>query len=178
MNSEYKYVADRRSRLITLGVGLAVLAGLGLFTILGDGSYLPASIMATLLGITLLYVLSIPVKMRITDTHLEILCILEMTRIHVGDIKRVEALEPARMRATIPILGSYGFFGYYGYYLNLKSWEMVKVYASRWSNFVEIEDIYEQKYIVSADDPAQFIESLNKAIRRHTEQLYDGMENR
>lgn len=73
------------------------------------------------------------------------------------------------------MLGSYGFWGYYGYYFSFREWTLYKVYAAERNNLVLIEDIYEDTYIVSCDDPDGLIAFVSEArdrkraeILRHT----------
>lgn len=119
-----------------------------------------AWMLSILLGIVALYILSIPRSVSVDEHNLEIQCIVDMTRIDVRDIRSIRKVTTKEYKYLIPILGSYGFFGYYGYYLNLKGWDMVKVYAGEMDNLVEIVDIYEQTYIVSCREADSLIESV------------------
>jgi hypothetical protein len=60
----------------------------------------------------------------------------------------------------VPVFASPGFCGWFGYWLVPRSWDFVKVYVASWRGMVMIEDIYEQKYVVSADDPAALCEAI------------------
>lgn len=162
MEKRYNYKLDKRSRRITSALmAIVVLVGVSLlFRFMNTGTYIPAWFLSIVIAVLALFVLSIPRFIRITDTDLEIHCFVELTRLPVGNIKGVKRIDNSSMRRCIPILGSYGFCGYYGYFFNLSEWEMVKVYASKWSDFIEIEDIYEQKYIVNCDQPDEFVKDL------------------
>ena len=61
------------------------------------------------------------------------------------------------MKFVMPIFAASGFFGYYGSFIDFKSWDFVKIYASKWKNFVEITDIYEDKYYISCDKGEELI---------------------
>lgn len=168
MENRYDYRLDKRSRRITTVyiVIFLIVAALLLYRFMDSGTYIPAWFLSIAFAVMALYVLSIPRFIRVTDAAFEIHCLVELTKLHLNDIKSVRRIDDSSMKHSIPLLASYGFCGYYGYYFNISEWEMIKVYASKWSDFVEIEDIYEQKYIVSCDDAdgliAQILERKNE----------------
>ena len=125
--------------------------------------YVRAWIIVLLSTILLLYVLSIPRYIKVDREALEIHCIVEMTRIAIEDIRSVRKVTRQDTGRLTLLLGSYGFFGYYGYYANLRRWETVMVYATQWDNLVEIEDIYEDKYLVSCHEADRLIEMVMQA---------------
>lgn len=146
--------------------GVVAATFLSLALLLGEG-YLRAWIIAILLAVLLLYVLSIPRYIKVDGRALEIHCVVEMVRIPVEDIRSVRRLADAESRGYAPLLGSYGFFGYYGYYADLRQWDTVRVYAAEWDNLVEIEDIYEERYIVSCREADRLVEMLVQAKLAH-----------
>jgi len=159
MNKRYYYQFDRRSRLITsIVITLAVLITLlvGYY----ESAYVTAWFISLVAGVGGLYVLSIPRFILVGEEAVEIHCVLELTTIRYDDLVSVRKLRKPEMKYCFPLLGSYGFFGYYGYYYNLRYWDLVKVYAGGWGHFVEMEDIYEQKYIVSCADPDTFVADI------------------
>ena len=89
-----------------------------------------------------------------------------MTEIPVEDIVRVERRERSEMRWTIPLLASYGFFGFFGFFINMRTFDIQRIYASQWNNFVEIVNLDEQHSIVSCDDPDGLVEAIEEARRR------------
>ncbi len=86
-----------------------------------------------------------------------------MTRIAVRDVVSIRGPFRRYRKRLLCILGSYGFFGYFGYYIDLKEWDFVKLYATERENLVVIEDIYEQRYIISCRDCESLIESVLQA---------------
>lgn len=151
MMKEYAYSPDRKTVYRT-AMHLAVFAVLAvvLFYVY-DGGYILAwfiSIMAAVVG---LMILSIPRKIVLNDDGVEIRCISDLTEIPYRDIVSARTVADREMRFFVPLFASVGFFGYYGYFLNLRKMDLVKVYASSWSGFVEITDIYEDKYYVSCE---------------------------
>ena len=94
---------------------------------------------------------------------------------HRGIQELIRRIEPDEFRRLWPLLGSYGFWGYFGYYFSFREWTLYKVYAAERNNLVLIEDIYEDTYIVSCDDPDGLIAFVSEArdrkraeILRHT----------
>ncbi len=171
-NLIYKMQPDRLSRRITWTIiaAVATVAVVFAYLSMGKGAYMPAWFLATALSIAALYILSIPRTVRITENGVEIHCIVELTTIAARDIASVRLITERPM-GLILLLGSYGFFGYYGYYLDIARWEIVKVYARSRTGLVEITDIYEQRYLVSATDPEGLVDAVRTAQQSGRETL-------
>lgn len=151
MTKEYRYRPDRRTWYATL-MHIAVFAALAaVLPYIYDGGYILAWFISIIVAVVGLMILSIPRRIVLTDEGLEIVCISDFTDIPYRDIVSVRTVTNREMRFFIPLFASAGFFGYYGYFLNLRKMDPVKIYASSWNNFVEITDIYEDKYYVSCD---------------------------
>lgn len=164
MNKRFKYDHfDQRTHYVTASVITAGVMLLLLWFYYIETSYYTAWIISNIVAIICLYILSVPRYIEVTSEAVEIHCIVDLTRIKLEDLSSVRKMAPKEMSRCIPIVGSYGFFGYYGYYLDLRRWNMVKVYATQWRNFVEIEDIYEQRYIISCVD----YEALARAVEEN-----------
>lgn len=154
---------DKRTRWFTLGWVGAMAVAIVLPCFLSDANYLNAWVISIMAAVVALFVLSIPRRILVDDQLLEIRCVVETTRIEIRDIASICKTTPDRYSRLWPVLGSYGFFGYYGYYFSFRRWEMVKVYATEWDNLVEIEDIYEDRYIVSCRDADGLIDAVMQA---------------
>lgn len=151
MTTEYEYRLDRKTGYRT-AMHLVVFAALAVVLLyVYDGGYILAWFISIMVAVIGLMILSIPRKIVLTDNSLDILCISDFTEIPYGDIVSARAVDGREMRLFLPLFASAGFFGYYGYFLNLRRMDLVKVYASSWHGFVEITDIYEDKYYVSCD---------------------------
>ena len=174
MEKRFAYHFDKRSRRITATVIAIIILSFAAFIVFGKGSYLPAWFLSLVTAVLALYILSIPRFVELNEHSLDIHCVLELTRIHIGDINLIRKIDRSDVKYLFPLLGSYGFFGYYGYYLNLGKWEIIKVYASEWNNFVEIEDIYEQKYLISCREADELIADVLDANRRYLEEHQNG----
>lgn len=164
MEVKFKYRCDKRCKWLTVVYIVVITLGFASIIIFGKGGYAEAWLLSVLIAMLLLYVLSIPRYIKVDDENLEIQCIVEMTRIDIRDITEIHKVEPRAYRHRLfCLLGSYGFFGYYGYYFNFRTWEIMKVYAGERDYLVEIEDKYEQKYLVSCRDADRFIDAVMKA---------------
>ena len=118
--------------------------------------------------------ISVPRYIKVDDESLEIHWVVEMTRIEVSEISSIGSVERSRFRnRMVPVLGSYGFFGYYGYYFNFREWEMLKIYTTERDHLVEIEDIYEQKFLVSCREADKLIEAVMQAKLDRAGEFFD-----
>ncbi len=166
MPVKFTYRLDKRTRRLTWIIASAVAVAGVFFVSYSRSGYFPTWLLFFGVTIGLLYVLSIPRKIRVTETMFEIHCVVELTAIALEDIASIRQMALREMRWSIPLLASYGFFGYYGWYYNLSEWSLYKVYASQWGNFVRIEDIFETVYVVSCDDPQALIRQVSEARKK------------
>lgn len=181
MKEKFRYKYDKKSKILSV-IQLSIMAILfACLYLLGDGDYIYAWIISIFIAIVALFILSIPRRLVVTEDAFEIQCVVELTRIEIRDIASIRHTTGKEHNRLYLLLGSYGFFGYYGYYFSFSRWEMIKVYATEWNNLIEIEDIYEQKYIVSCREADRLIELVTKAKEKHEEQketIYDeGWDN-
>lgn len=145
---------------ILLAAGIAT----GIWLLFDWPLYTRVLLSALLVAILMLYILSIPGRIEVTDSYIDIHCTVELTRISVQNIRSVRKLERSDMKREFPILGSFGLFGYFGYYLNLRTFRISTLYCTTWSDFVEITDIYEKRYVISTPRPDAFIAAVTSAI--------------
>lgn len=169
----FKYSFDKRSKYIAWGIFIVICLAFAALWFFGRGNYLPAWFLSFAVAISALYILSIPRYIAVKDDSLEIHCLVELTKLHLDDIKTIRPIDRSEIKPTMPILGSFGFFGYYGYYFDLAQWDTFKMYASEWDNLVEIEDIYEERYVVSCTQRAELIE----LVLRKQEEYRSEFEN-
>lgn len=163
---KFKYRLDRKARIITWSVaGGIVLVG-GLLWLFSPGEYLPAWFISVAVAVVTLASLSIPRSIRITGEAVEISCLVEMAHIPYNHLRSIRRAERSEFAPFLPLFASIGFFGWFGYWLDVRGWEVVKVYTSSWRGLVVIEDIYEQRYLVNADDPDALVKSVQSAIER------------
>lgn len=161
---------DRRAKRMTI-IWFVVLAFVifSIWFFLGQGGYMTAWIVSLFAAGFALYLMSIPRKIIVTESALEIHCIVEITQIKYDELQNIHRISSRDMARKYVVAGSYGFFGYYGYFLDPEDWEFVKLYCTEWNNFVEITDIYEKKYIVSATDPDALVKTVTEAADKYRE---------
>jgi len=160
MTKEYEYRPDRKTVYRT-AMHLVVFAALAVVLLyVYDGGYILAWFISIMVAVIGLMILSIPRKIVLNDEGLEIRCISDFTEIPYTDIVSAKIATEKEMRYFLPLFASVGFFGYYGYFLNLRKMDLVKMYASSWSGFVEITDIYEDKYYVSCDRCGEMVAAI------------------
>ena len=160
IQSTYKYRFDRRTIYWSLfHLGVFVLLGVLLY-VLYEGGYLSAWFTSFVGALIALMALSIPRKIVVTDSTLQVRCLLDITEIRRDEIASVRRVDTRRMKGCIPIFGGYGFFGYYGHFIDLRRLDHVRIYASKWGDFVEITDIYEERLYVSCDEADRLVAEL------------------
>lgn len=159
---KFRFRLDKRAKWLTAIALLLIGGGVGWLFYSSGGSYLPAWFTTVVVALLLLAALSIPRFMRVSPHSVEIHCVMELIKIPIRDIRHVRFIERGQMKFCVPIWGVYGIGGYYGYYFNLREKKVFRMCASQWRNFVLIEDIYEETYIVSCDDPAAFVAAIEQ----------------
>ena len=157
---EYRYKTDLKTRYLTVVhfIVFAIIAAT--LCILVDGGYILAWFISIVIAVVALMALSIPRRVILSDEGVEICCISDYTHIPYKEIASIRAVSEEEMKFIMPIFAASGFFGYYGSFIDFKSWDFVKIYASKWRNFVEITDIYEDKYYISCDKGEVLIKRL------------------
>lgn len=176
MQSTYKYRFDHSTIYWTLiYIIVFVLLG-GLLYHLYEGGYLSAWFTSFIVALIALMGLSIPRRIVLSPEKVSIRCLLDITEIRTADIASVRRVEKSEMRGLLPLFGACGFFGYYGHFLDLRRFERIRIYASEWRNFVEIADVYEERYYVSCREADEFVEQLARYIPIRPESLEDKAE--
>lgn len=159
----FRYNRDKRTKYLSWITSVAIAAVFALLAVYIEETYVLAWISSICIAVLALFVLSIPRYIRVNHKAVEIHCVVEMTSIPIEDIQSIRKVTRQDTGKLRLLLGSYGFFGYYGYYMNFRRWETVKVYATEWEHLVEIEDIYEDKFLVSCREADRMIEMVMQA---------------
>ncbi len=162
---KFKYRLDRTCRIVTWSVAGGVFIAGALLWWLSPGEYLPVWFASIALALVFLALLSIPRSIRITPDAIEVRCLVEITHIPYHHIRSARRIEAAELHPLAPVFASPGFFGWFGWWLEVRGWDLVKVYATSWQGLVVIEDIYEQRYVVSADEPDRLCEAITSHIK-------------
>lgn len=173
---KFKYRQDKICRIITWSAAGGILLAAGLLWRLSPGEYLPVWFGSITLALVSLALLSVPRSIRITSDAVEIRCTVEITHIPYNHIRTVRRIARTELRPLMPVFASPGFFGWFGYWLDAQNWDLLKFYLTSWHGLVLIEDIYEQKYVVNADDPDLLCEAISSRIGTGIEKS-DGAKN-
>ncbi|MDL2320551.1 PH domain-containing protein [Alistipes sp. OttesenSCG-928-B03] len=168
--NKFRYNYDKRTKRLTWIISAVIVAFFAAISLLAGEGYLRAWVISIMVAVLLLYVMSIPRYITVDREALEIQCVVEMTRIAIEDITLVRKVTRKDVGPLMLLLGSYGFFGYFGYYACFRRWDTLKVYTTERENLVEIEDIYEQKYIVSCREADRLIEAVMQVKLTHAGQ--------
>lgn len=166
MELRFKYVRDKLCKRLSL-VYVILIASVftAIFFLVADG-YLRAWLYSFALAVIALYILSIPRYVSVDGDKLEIRCVVELTRVEICDIASIRKTSRDDYKRTFPLLGSFGFFGYYGYYLDLRRWDIIKVYLAERAHYVEITDIFEQVFVISCRDADRLIDAVEQARKQ------------
>ena len=157
---EYKYTTDLKTKYRTIIHFVVFFVIAAALLIMVDGSYFLAWFISIVIAAIALMVLSIPRRVVLTEEGIDICCISDYTYIPYSEVAAIRTVTNEEMKWVMPLFAASGFFGYYGSYIDLKSMDFVKIYASKWSNFIEITDIYEDKYYISCDKESEFVERV------------------
>ncbi len=157
----YKYRFDRRTLYWTaLYVVVYIGLGYGLYRLYA-GEYLSAWFISCVGALLILMALSIPRKLVVTDASLEIRCLLDITELRRDEIVGARRVEADEMRWLLPLFGGCGFFGYYGHFFDLRHFDRLLIYASRWRDLVEIMTVYDDRIWVSCEAADELVSLLN-----------------
>lgn len=169
MMQEYKYRANYGTWHWSVIHIIGFVAVAAAFVYMYDGGYMVAWFISFLVALIGLMILSIPRKIVLTSKSVEICCVSDRTSITYNDIVSVRTVQRREMCWFVPIFAAMGFFGFYGYFLNLRRLDLVKVYASKWDDFVEITDIFDDKYYVSCDRRDELVAAIASRITQNKE---------
>lgn len=167
MKVRIPYKFSKHVKRITIICTILIVGAIAaLFFFSHSSFYIPTWFFLITICLVALYILSIPRFIDITDNKINIHCILELTTIKIVNITNIRKMDKQYIRRSFPLLGSFGFGGYFGYYFNPKTWNIFKIYASEWDNFVIITDIYEDMYVVNLADSIadELIDMVNRKL--------------
>lgn len=157
---EFRYTTDNKTLYRTAIHFFVFVAIATALFILVDGSYILAWFISIVIAVIALMALSIPRSVVLNEQGVDICCISDYTHIPYNEIAAIRSVETKELKFMVPIFAASGFFGYYGNFLDIKAMDFVKIYAAKWDNFIEITDIYEDKYYISCDNREELIERV------------------
>ncbi len=162
----YKYRINRYTWYWTTVYIVIIVLLFSIMAGLYEGGYLSAWFLSFCIAFIALTAMSIPRKIVVTDNTLLIRCILDITEIPRDEIASVRAVDNKEMRMILPVFASIGFFGYYGHFFDVRNMRHVEIYASTWSDFIEINTIYEDTYYISCADRGELVAELSQNVRK------------
>ncbi len=123
-----------------------------LFLTAGGAYYIAAWVTMVVVAIMALCLLSVPRRIILSEKELELRCLVESIYIPLDKIVDVAEVERGAFGWKIPLVGVAGFWGYYGRWLDVKSWRIHRVCATRRSGCVAIHTTH-HRYLVSCNSP-------------------------
>lgn len=160
----FRYYRDKFSKHVTFYISIIIISLFVYLFLTSSGTYISAWFISIATAIFLLYLLSFPRYIRVTNKNLAISCVLEITVIPLGNIKRIHAINRYRLKRLFPLLGSYGFGGYFGQYFDLIHLRFLHLYLTKKENLIFIQDIYDNRYIVNCEHRQKLIELVRDNI--------------
>jgi Bacterial PH domain len=158
----FKASLDSAAVIITTGITLLFLFILYLLVLnwnnTGYGKYFSIAFLPL---IYLIAWLLRPVNYRITNDELIVYRLLRSVHIPLKNIRRSEKIDSNQISWSLRTFGVGGLFGYYGRFRNQALGAMIW-YATRKDKPVMIQTIHDEKIILTPDDPAQFLEVINR----------------
>ena len=152
--------------VITATLLSCVMAVVIYFLLLNEstGTYLSGWFAFSAIAVLLLVAMSAPNRIVITNKNVILHGYVDLYQIPLSEIKSIEIVHKKCYKHYIPIFVSFGYFGYFGYFLNWKQMEFCMVYATKYTNWVEIKTVEKNTYIINVDNPEFFIENYESII--------------
>jgi len=159
---QYLAKLDTLAKVLTIGVLL-----LFAFIVYHAGrkglAHLPIWLVFIAFGITFLFA---PSRYAVNTAGIEINRFLNTKLISIDEITRVARVQPGELGAGLRVFGSGGFMGYLGiFWYSSMGW--VRAHCTDRSKLVMITT-NKRKYLVSPNEPEDFIENANRMILSKT----------
>lgn len=168
MEKIYHYHISKRIIYTTAIYALVFIGTTVVLAFAFDGGYISAWFISLILALLALMTLSTPRRIVVDEEGIEIQCIAKDITLAYEDITNVQRVDNLKMASSLPLLGAVGFLGHYGKFLNLRTMELVYIYASEWGNFIEITDAEENKYYIACEGSEALLSDIEKALQRNT----------
>lgn len=145
---------------------LGLVAG-GFWWLIDNGYslYLIVWLAVVVLALIVLCLMSLPTRIVVTDTEVELRCLVESTYIPTESIADVKQLKSSGLRGKLPLVGSFGFLGYLGRYLELRTGRVSRVYVASRHKCVAIHTS-KRRYLVSCNNAPLLVMAINEARKR------------
>lgn len=118
---------------------LAIIAGLGYWiSTIFLGNYILAWYITVATSFSALLFASLPRSVVVTDSMIELRCLLEVRIFARGAIKSIRKVSPRELQPVIPLAALFGFIGYVGMFFVPKRLRVAKLYLTQYRYLVEI----------------------------------------
>lgn len=153
---------DTRGIVITLFTAGVIGVIVAWLLLTSEGAYYFAAwVIAICTALIALCALSIPTRIILNDTTLELRCLVDTTYIPLESIADVEFVGKDGLKGKVPLVGSYGFMGYLGRYFDLRTGHTHRLYATNRAKAVAIHTS-KRRYLVSCNAPELLVAALGE----------------
>lgn len=166
MNYSASY--DTTTKIITPAVIILVAASLvPLFLVrTKDAGLVPFIVLMMVLLLLAVSAAWAPKSYSIDDDHIYInRLLMPSVKIAIADVLLVEPVPKQQLKGSLRLFGSGAFFGYYGIFIS-KKLGRVKWLATNLDNAVFIKTHDGKKYLLTPDERASFIETIQNSIKK------------
>lgn len=162
--TRFDYRTDRRTLYISMAI-LALMAILGVVLMeLYKGGFISTWYLTLIVALIALAALSIPRRIVVRPTTVEVHCLCNLIEIDTAEIISVRSVSRKELH-VFPLFGIWGLFGYYGTFFDRRNIATVQIYATQWNDFVEIIDADDNCYYLSADNADALVAAIENARR-------------
>ncbi len=162
---EFLMKRDGFCRFITILFCITVLGMVVFLVWRSSGTYLPAWFAILASSIILLILLSVPRRVVISQHNVELHSLLDVKTIPLCEITHVGFVPRRVLKASLPLLGSFGVFGYFGYFYCIKRKQVFKFFARSRKNLVEIHYHGQKRcVVVGVRNAREFVRILQNKI--------------
>lgn len=170
MQKNFKYHVGRYTLIFSLILIILCVVGVWLLYDLYTGGFISAWFASVVVALILLMVLSVPRRISVIGNAIEIQCVSDITEIQIDEIEYIRLIPRKRLSWIIPIFGVMGFFGYYGKFFDVKRFRIVTLYASEWSNFVDIRTYNGTHTYISCREAEALIDTIKQIQQQIAQQ--------
>ena len=156
----YKY-----SKFVIIVTIICIVCAIAIYFTLSNtstGTYLSGWFALSAAALMVLVAISSPFSIVITNKNIILHGYADLYQIPLKKIESVRVVKKAHYKYYIPVFISFGYFGYFGFLFNWKKRNICRIYATKYSSWVEINTYENDIYVVNVNDPEIFIEEYNK----------------
>lgn len=146
---------------------LVFVCSAAIFFLLGNlssGTYLAGWFAFSAVAVLVLIAISAPYCIVVTNKNILLHGYVDIYQIRLSEVEAMSIIHKKCYKHYIPVIASLGYFGYFGYFFNWKKMEFCKVYATKYSNWVEVKTTGNNTYIINVSNPVDFIYQYDEII--------------